>query len=83
MDRLRTKAADCKYKEYDRLLTEQFINRLNDDGMVDEILKEANILQDIEDASCEYVLLWAFRLDMPRAQNPAINEIKQVNLWHC
>ena len=38
MGRQWTKAAECEYKEYYRLLTEQFIGRLNDEGMIDEIL---------------------------------------------
>ena len=38
--RLRTEAAEYQYKECDRLLTEQFINSINDEEMVDEILKE-------------------------------------------
>ena len=48
MDRLRTKVAECQYREYDRLLTEQFISGLTYDGLIDKILKE---LQDIEDAT--------------------------------
>ena len=55
MGRLRTKAAESQCIEYDRLLTEQFIIGLNDDRMVNEILKEVTILEDIEDAKSEYV----------------------------
>ena len=47
MGRLRTKAEVCQCEEYDRLLTGQFINRLNDDGMVNEILKEVATVDDI------------------------------------
>ena len=43
MGRLRTKEAECQCKEYDRLLTEQFINVLNDNGMVDEILRGSHV----------------------------------------
>ena len=35
--------------EYDRLLTGQFISGLNNDGMVDEILKEVATLEGIDD----------------------------------
>ena len=52
--RLRTKAAECQYKEYDKLLTEQFISGLNDDGRIDEILKD----DDIEDATRKLEFLW-------------------------
>ena len=38
------------------LLTEQFINGLNDNGTVDEILKEIFILEDIKDATREQVV---------------------------
>ena len=40
MGRLQTKAAECEFKEYDRLLTEQFIGWLNDEGMIDKIVRE-------------------------------------------
>ena len=50
MGRLWTKATECKYKEYDGLLTGQFIDGINDEGMIDEILREAVTLEDIEDA---------------------------------
>ena len=38
MGKFRTKATECQYKEYDRLVTEQFISGINDNGMIDEIL---------------------------------------------
>ena len=39
MGRLWTKAAECEYKEYDRLLTQYFIGGLNDEDMIGEILR--------------------------------------------
>ena len=51
------KQQSVNYKEYNRLLTEQFTNRLNDDGMVNEILKEVATLEDIEGTTNEHVLL--------------------------
>ena len=50
MDRFRIKAAVCQYKEYDGLLTQQFMSGLNGNGMVSEILKDVSTLEDIEDA---------------------------------
>ena len=47
MVRLRTKAIDCQYREYDRLVTKHSIIELNNDGIVDEILKEVATLEDI------------------------------------
>ena len=52
---LRTKAVKW---QYDRLLTEQFINGLNENGMINEIPEEVAILEDIDDATSEHVLLW-------------------------
>ena len=68
MGRLRTKAVHCQYKEYDRLLTEEFINGLNDDGMVDETLKEVATLEDTEDTIHVPVLLHVHRLEAYSAQ---------------
>ena len=78
MGRLRTKAANCQYKEYNRLLTEQFINGLNDEWMVYEKLKEVAILEDTKDATCECVLLWACRVEAQRVQKSSLNEIKEA-----
>ena len=75
---LRTKAAKCQYKEYNRLLTQQFISWHNDDGMVNEILKEAATLQDIEDAMNEHVLLWIQRVEAQRVKKLALNKIKEA-----
>ena len=63
MGRLRTKSVECQCKQYIRLLTEHFIDWLNDDGMINEILTEVASLGDTEDTISEYVLLWAHRSD--------------------
>ena len=47
MGRLWTRAAECKYKEYDKLLTEQFIGGLNNEVMIDDIFREATTLENI------------------------------------
>ena len=44
--------------------------------MIDEILKDVATLQDIKDAMSECVLLWAHRLEVQRAQNLALNNIR-------
>ena len=54
---------ECQYKEYDRLLIEQFISGLNDNDMIDEILKEVATLEDIEHAMHEHMLIWAYRVE--------------------
>ena len=50
--------AKCDYDEYDRRITEQFIHVLDDEGMVSQILREVSVLEDINDATSEWVLLW-------------------------
>ena len=62
MGRLWTEEVECEYKEYDRLLTEQFISGLNDKGMNVEILKESATLADIKDAMSECVLVIYFTI---------------------
>ena len=58
------------------LLTEKFINRLNENGIVNEILKEVVMLKSIEDATSEHTLIWAHREEAQRAQKSTRNEIK-------
>ena len=43
--------ATCQYKEYCGQGMEQFISGCNDDGMIGEILKEVDTLEDIEDTT--------------------------------
>ena len=40
MGRLYIKAAECSYKEHDRLLKEQYINGINNEEVMKEIIKE-------------------------------------------
>ena len=54
--RLCPKVAKCNYRDPDRLLKEQFIVRLNLDGMTDEILREVIAPKNIEEATSEHVL---------------------------
>ena len=54
--RLQTEVAECAYRDPDRLLIEQFIGRLNNDGMIDEILSEVTAPENIEEATSEHVL---------------------------
>ena len=60
------------------MLTEQFLGGLNDEGMTDEILREAATLENTEDAMSECVQIWAYRVQAERAQK-AQNNIKQAN----
>ena len=57
MGRLQTKVAECEYKEYDMLLTEQLMGGLDEEAMISEILREIVALEDIEDAISERILI--------------------------
>ena len=68
---------ECQCTECNRLLTEQYINGLNNDGMGDEILKEVVMLEDTEDTTSEHVSLWVCRVEAQRKQKSALYEIKE------
>ena len=59
MGRLQTKVVECDYKGYDRKMIEQFIQGLDDKGMISKILREVSVLEDINDATSKWVLSWA------------------------
>ena len=69
---------ECDCKEYNRELTKQFINRLDDEAMISEILRKLSALEDIDDATSEPVLLCAQRVHAQRAQKEALNNIKEA-----
>ena len=49
MGRQRQTAAECNHKENDICLIEKFLNGINDDIMVSEIIKELTVLKNIGD----------------------------------
>ena len=57
MDRLHMKEADCKYKEYDRRLTVQFINSLDHEIIIEEIIRELTALKYTSEVSSDQVLM--------------------------
>ena len=59
MSRLWKKVAECEYKEHKRLIIKQFINGLDDEGIISKILKGVSTLKNIENATRKRVLLWA------------------------
>ena len=89
--RLWTKVAECKYRGYDRLLTEQFIGGINNEGMTDEILREVATLEDVQKATSECILALVHRLEVQRTQrimSTSIQEAKefvaiQQNIQKC
>ena len=61
MGRMQTKGAEYDNKEYYRKGTKQFIYGLGDEGVISEILRVVSALEDINDATSEWVLLWPQR----------------------
>ena len=78
MGRLRTKDAQCQYKEYDKLLMEESISGLNDDGTIGEIPKEVGTIEIIKDTTSESRLLWAYRVEAQKNKKSALNDIKDA-----
>ena len=76
MGRLQKKVAECDYKELNRSLTKQFIGRLNDDDMTDEILGEVATIENMEGATTKHVLNRACRVEVQGAQRSMLNNIK-------
>ena len=58
MCRLRLAAVECNYKALDRQLKEQFIQGLNDNNMLAEIIRELTKTKETSPAS-EQVVGWA------------------------
>ena len=56
LGRLQLMAAECRYKELDRHLKEQFINGLNDNSMTGEIICELKSLSGMSCSTPEQVL---------------------------
>ena len=67
----------CQYKEYDRLLTEQFISGFNNNGMINEIVRGVVTLEDIKGATSKHVLLWD-RVETQRAQILKLIDTKET-----
>ena len=78
MVRLWTKTTDCNYNEYDRRLARLFIHGLDDEGLISKLLREVLALENIDEPTSEWVLLWAQMLESWRAQKEAPDNIKEV-----
>ena len=55
-------AAECNYRKIDRQLKEQFIHRLNDKAMLDEVKGELTAKNNDEQMSSKGVLAWTKRV---------------------
>ena len=75
MNLLKGRQEGCKqrqptdYSKDDRRLTEKSIQGLDDKGMLSEILREVIVLEDIDDTTSEWVLLWTQRVEGKRKHN--------------
>ena len=58
--------SQCVHKEKDRRLKEQFINDINDDNMMTEILRKLTIIKGTNDLTIDQVLAWARRVEAPK-----------------
>ena len=67
MGRLCVKVMDGKYVEHDRRLKNQFINGLDEENIVEEIIRKIIALQDTNEVRSEQILLWAQRVGTKRA----------------
>ena len=63
-------AVGCKYIAMDINLKEQFINDLNDNGMIVEIIQEFSSISDTSSVTNEQVLTQARTIAAQRAQMP-------------
>ena len=75
-------AAECKYRELDRQLKEQFINGLNDKAMLDEIIREHTTKNNNKQVMSEAVLAWAKRIVVQRAQAAVLSNITESHKFN-
>ena len=75
-------AAECGYKEVDRQLKEQFIHGLNDNIMLDEIIRELTSRTGNVQMTSEDVLVWAKRVEAQGAQASVLNDITETRAFN-
>ena len=68
MGHLHVAAVECGYKEVEQQLKEQFIHRLNDRVLLDEIIRELTTKTNSEQMTSEDVLKLAKRVEVQRVQ---------------
>ena len=75
IDRWRTAEVECKYKEVDRQLKEQFIHGLNDDEKLVEVIRELRKCGKDVPIPSETVLAWAKRVEAERIKATVISSL--------
>ena len=78
MGRLSIKANECKYTQTARCLKEQFINRLNDDAMIVEIIRELMVINDINTITSYEVFSCTKRIKVLRSQTAMLASLKET-----
>ena len=78
MGRLRLAAVESNYKEIDRQLKQQFIQGLNDNDMLAEIIREPTKAEESTAATSEQVLFWANRMGAQRVQPAIITSLSKT-----
>ena len=78
MGRLHVVAAECSYREVDQQLKEQFIHGLNDETMLDEVIRELTAKNSSEQTTSEDVLSWARRIEAQRALAAILSDITEA-----
>ena len=82
MGQLCVAAAECNYREIDRKLREQFIHRLNDKVMLDEVIRELTAKNNDEQMTSKGVLAWAKRVEVQWVQATILNDITELNQFN-
>ena len=77
MGRLGVAVAECSYREVNQQLKEQFIHRLNDKIMLDEVIRELTAKDNNEQTTSKDVLAWAKRVEVQQAQAAISNNITE------
>ena len=74
-------AAECGYKEIDQQLREQFIHRLNDRVMLDDIIRELTSKTNSDQTTSKDVLAWAKRVKAQSMQASVLNDITETKTF--
>ena len=82
MGRLHIAVVECNYQEVNRQLKEQFIHRLNDKYMLEEIIKELTTTKDDDHITSGVVLAWAKQVEAQRAQAAVLNTITELRQFN-
>ena len=75
--RLRVVTIECNCQEVDRQLKEQFIHRLNDKNMLEEIIKELTTVRGSDQITSGNVLAWAKRVEAQWTQAAVMSTITE------